>query len=55
MIVLLWNVRGMNNVPREKDIRDFICAHSPYVVFLQETKLSVEGMLSVASKIWGKG
>lgn len=55
MIVLSWNVRGLNSGPRQKAVRDLIRCHSPDVLFLQETKLSVEGMMDLVPKLWGNG
>lgn len=55
MIVLSWNVRGLNNGPRQKVVRDLIRNHSPDVLFLQETKLSMESMMGLVPKLWGRG
>lgn len=52
MIVLSWNVRGLNSIPRQKAIRDLIKSHSPEVVFIQETKLPIDRMHDTAAKIW---
>jgi exonuclease III len=55
MIVLSWNVRGLNSGPRQKAVRELIRRQSPDVVFLQETKLSVENMQGLISKLWRNG
>lgn len=55
MIVLSWNVRGLNSGPRQKAVRDLIKLQAPDVLFLQETKLSVEGMMDLAPKLWRNG
>ena len=52
MIVLSWNVRGLNSIPRKKAIRELVKSHSPAVVFIQETKLSIERMMYTTVKIW---
>lgn len=55
MIVFSWNVRGLNSGSRQKVVRALIRSHSPDVLFLQETKLSVECMLGLVPKLWGSG
>ena len=55
MIVISWNVRGLNSGPRQKAIQELVKSHSPDVLFLQETKVSVECMMSIASKLWRNG
>jgi exonuclease III len=55
MIVLSWNVRGLNSIPRQKAVRRLIESQSPDVIFLQETKLSIEGLANCASRIWPLG
>lgn len=55
MIVLSWNVRGLNSIPRQKAVRRLIESQSPDVVFIQETKLSVDGLASCAPRIWPQG
>ena len=52
MIILSWNVRGLNNTCRQKDIHDLIVIHSPDVFCVQETKVSVEVMHQLAPCIW---
>lgn len=55
MIVISWNVRGLNIPPRQKAIRKMIGFHSPDIFFIQEIKLSVDGMLNRASSVWSRG
>ena len=55
MIVISWNVRGLNSGPRQKVFWELVRSHSPDVIFLQETKVSVECMMSIASKLWRNG
>ena len=55
MIVLSWNVRGLNNIPRQKVVHRLIDSQLPDVVFIQETKLTVDGLASCASDIWPQG
>ena len=55
MIVISWNVRGLNSGPRQKVVQELVKSHSPDVLFLQETKVSVECMMSIASKLWRNG
>ena len=55
MIVLSWNVRGLNNIPRQKVVRRLIESQSPDVVFIEETKLTMDGLANCASWIWPQG
>lgn len=55
MIVLSWNVRGLNNIPRQKVVHRLIESQSPDVVFIQETKLTVDGLENCALRIWPQG
>ena len=34
MIVISWNVRGLNNGPRQKVVQELVKSHSPDVLFL---------------------
>ena len=55
MIILSWNVRGLNSTCRQKAIHDLIVIHSPDVFCVQETKVSVEVMHQLAPCIWYAG
>ena len=55
MIVVSWNVRGLNNIPRKKVVRRLIESQSPDVICIQETKLSMEGLANGASWILPQG
>ena len=51
MIILSWNVRGLNNIPRQKVVRRLIDSQSPDVIFIQETKLSIDELDSCGPKL----
>ena len=55
MIVLSWNVRGLISIPRQKVVRKLIESQLPDVVFIQETKLAVDGLANYAPHIWPQG
>ena len=55
MIILSWNVRGLNNTYRQKAIHDLISIHSPDVFCIQETKVSIEVMHQLTPCIWYAG
>ena len=55
MIILSWNVRGLNNIPKQKVVRRLIDSHSPDVIFIQETKLLVDELDSYGPKLWPHG
>ena len=55
MIVLSWNVRGLNNIPRQKVVHRLIDSQSPDVIFIQETKLSINELDSCGPKLWPHG
>lgn len=42
MIVATWNVRGMQQFPRQAAIRDFVSKHKTDVMGLLETKLKTK-------------
>ena len=51
MIVLSWNVWGLKNIPRQKVVHRLIDSEVPNVVFIQETKITMDGLDSCASHI----
>ena len=55
MIILSSNVRGLNNIPRQKVVHRLIDSHSPDVIFIQETKLSIDELDSCGPKLWPHG
>ena len=55
MIILSWNIRGLNSIPRQKVIQNLVVDHNLDVLCIQETKLSVESMVQYASNIWSHG
>lgn len=55
MIVLSWNVKGLNNGPQQKFVRELVKNHFLDVLFLQETKLFVESMIGMLPKLWEQG
>ena len=55
MIILSWNVRGLNSTYCQKAIHDLIAIHSSDVFCVQETKVSVEVMHRHGPRIWYAG
>lgn len=55
MIILSWNLRGLNNGPRQKVVHEFVRRQGPDVLFLQETKLSMESMHGLKPRLWRSG
>ena len=55
MIILSWNVRGLNNIRRKKVVRRLIDSQSLDVIFIQETKLSIDELHSCGPKLWPHG
>ena len=55
MIILSWNVRGLNSIPKQKAIHELVVDHSPDILCIQETKLSVDSLFCSAPKIWFLG
>ena len=55
MIILSWNVRGLNSTCHQKFIHDLIVIHSPDVFCVQETKVFVEVMHQLDPCIWYTG
>lgn len=52
MKIISWNVRGLGEWGKRKDIKDFLLNCSPNIVLLQETKLKEVGAFDIRS-IWG--
>ena len=40
-VVLCWNVRGLNNLAKEKAVREFVGTLVVNLIFFQETKMDV--------------
>ena len=55
MIILSWNVSGLNSTWYQKSIHDLIAIHSLDVFCVQETKVFVEVMHHLAPCIWYVG
>ena len=51
MIILSWNVRALNSIPRQKAIQKLVVDHSLDILCIQETKHSVGSMFSCAPRI----
>ena len=52
MIILSWNVRGLNNIPRQKVVHRLIDSRSLDIVFIQENKFTVVGREWVLKVDW---
>jgi exonuclease III len=39
--ILSWNVRGLNSVARQEEVKQVIRCHKPELICLQETKLAL--------------
>ena len=48
-------MRGLNSIPRQKVVCRLIDSHSLDVIFIQETKLSVDELDSCGPKLWSHG
>ena len=55
MIILSWNVRGLNSIPRQKAMHELVTDHSPDILCIQETKLSVDSFFTCVPNIWFLG
>ena len=56
MKIITWNIRGLKgSLSKQNEIRRMIQVNHPHLVFLQETKMSMEDMDSIASKTWPAG
>jgi len=52
MKIISWNVRGLERVEKRKDVRTLVMEKAPYILCLQETKLSMcDEML--CNSLWG--
>lgn len=55
MIILSWNVRGLNRGHRQNAVHELVRRQGPEVVFLQETKLSIESIQGLNPRLWRSG
>ena len=52
MKLISWNIRGCSNPKKWKTINKKIKQENPDILFLQETKCSLEGLEKIRDKIW---
>ena len=52
MNLISWNIRACNHPRKWKTLNRKIKQERPYILFLQETKCSTEGMEKIREKIW---
>ena len=55
MIILSWNVRGLNIIHRQNVVHRLIDSQSPNAILIQETKLSIPELDSCGPKLWPHG
>lgn len=48
-------MRGLNNIPKQKVVRRLIESHSLDVIFIKETKLTVDELDICGPKLWPHG
>ena len=54
MNIVSWNCKGMGNASKAEAVKDHIKMASPNVLFLQETKVAEETLLSLSKMNWKK-
>ena len=52
MELISWKIRGCSNPKKYKTINKKIKQENPNILFLQETKCSLEGLEKIRDKIW---
>ena len=52
MKLISWNIRGCSNPKKWKTINKIIKQENPDILFLQETKCSLEGLEKIRDKIY---
>ena len=52
MKLISWNIRGCSNPKKWKTIKKKIKQENLDILFLQETKCSLEGLEKIRDKIW---
>ena len=55
MKLISWNIRGCSNLRKWKTLNMKIKHENPNILFLQETKCSLEGLEKIRDKIWKGG
>ena len=52
MKIISWNIRGCGNPKNWKTLNRKIRQENPDILFVQETKCSLEGLEKIRDKIW---
>ena len=52
MKLIYWNIRGCSNPRKWKTLNKKIKQENSDIIFLQETKCSLEGLEKIRDKIW---
>jgi len=55
MKLISWNIRGLNSPRKGKLLKNLIMEEKPSILFLQETKCSLNFLEKAAAKAWPGG
>lgn len=50
MIVISWNIRGLNSKGKQRYMKDKLKKQKPSIIILQETKISVQQIEEIIDK-----
>ena len=51
MIIISWNIRGLNSKGKQRHLQDRIVKEKPHIILLQETKLSGERLTQIVERL----
>lgn len=49
MKVILWNIKGMNNLHKKDLLKNIFCDHKPDILLIQETKMQIDKLEALKS------
>ena len=52
MSILVWNVRGLNDKGRRKDVKDHIAKYNPSIVAFVETKVALHNITRLSNCVY---
>jgi len=52
MKVITWNIRGLNNLRKQKNLKNKLKMEKPYICFIQETKCTSKKLVQISKANW---
>eukprot|EP00253_Pinus_taeda_P008572 PITA_08572 len=55
MKLISWNIRGLNSPRKVRLLKNMLMQEKPNILFVQETKCSMQALEKIAIKVWPRG